>query len=73
MTTKLNMLLEVTIVSGAADFLVALAIGLSTGVVPERGVTVLLPVPVVDELPVVVVVVVFFSSKRAWGELSAVG
>lgn len=73
MTTKLNMLLEVTIVSGAADFLVGLAIGLSTGVVPERGVTVLLPVPVVDELPVVVVVVVFFSSKRAWGELSAVG
>lgn len=64
------MLLEVTIVSGAPDFLVALAIGLSTAVVPERAVPVPLPV---EAEPLVEVVVVFFSSNSTWGELSAVG
>ena len=55
------MLLEVTIVSGAPDFLVALAIGLSTAVLPESAVPEPLPVPVEEEPPEVVVV--FFSSK----------
>lgn len=64
--------MTVTIVSGAPDFLVALAIGLSTAVVPERAVPELVPGPVEDE-PLVDVVVRFFSSKRTWGELSAVG
>ncbi|MAD87784.1 MAG: hypothetical protein CL912_32900 [Deltaproteobacteria bacterium] len=61
MITRLNMLLEVTIVSGAPDFLVALAIGLSTAVVPDSAVPEPLPVPVEEEPPDVVVV--FFSSK----------
>lgn len=72
MTTRLNRLLEVTIFSGAPDFFVALAIGLSTAVVPDRAVPELLPGPVEDE-PLLEVDVVFFSSKRTWGEFSAVG
>lgn len=55
------MLLEVTIVSGAPDFFVALAMGLSTAVLPESAVPEPLPVPVEEEPPEVVVV--FFSSK----------
>lgn len=63
MTTRLKMLPDVTIVSGALDFLVSLAMGLSTAVVPLREVPELLSEPLVEEaLPALLVV--FFSSKR---------